>query len=74
MITQNGSGYSKKDDMTVYRWKGDSTTDSTGMFFYIKDEGLMNIGVLHMNLAKRIGDYNVEFTLDKANSKEKIRI
>ena len=55
MITQNGSGYSKKDDMTVYRWKGDPTTDSTGMFFYIKDQGSKNIGVLHMSLAKRIG-------------------
>ncbi|SDP07582.1 GH36-type glycosyl hydrolase domain-containing protein [Clostridium gasigenes] len=71
MITQNGSGYSKKDDMTVYRWKGDSTTDSTGMFFYIKDQGSKEYWSATYEPCKKDWNYNVEFTLDKAKFQRK---
>lgn len=37
MTTLSGSGYAKKNDMTVYRWKGDNTSDSSGSFIYIKN-------------------------------------
>jgi hypothetical protein len=37
MISNSGSGYGKKEDMTIYRWKEDATLDSSGMFFYIKN-------------------------------------
>ena len=66
MVTQTGSGYSKKDNMTVYRWKGDPTTDSSGMFFYIKDEDSKNYWSATYEPCKRDGDYKTEFTLDKA--------
>ena len=34
MISSLGTGYSKKENMMMYRWKGESTTDNNGMFFY----------------------------------------
>ncbi|KGM97083.1 NdvB [Clostridium botulinum] len=37
MITNSGSGYGKREDMTIYRWKKDVTLDASGMFFYVKD-------------------------------------
>ena len=29
------SGYSKKDNLTVYRWKGDSTSDVSMLFIHM---------------------------------------
>ncbi|MGL5354873.1 MAG: GH36-type glycosyl hydrolase domain-containing protein, partial [Clostridium sp.] len=66
MITQTGSGYSKKDDMSVYRWKGDSTTDPLGMFFYIKDEESKKYWSATYEPCKNNSSCKVEFTLDKA--------
>ncbi|NEZ46769.1 cyclic beta 1-2 glucan synthetase [Clostridium niameyense] len=37
MISNRGAGYSKKGDVTLYRWREDVTSDDKGMFFYIKD-------------------------------------
>lgn len=72
MITQTGSGYSKKDDMTVYRWKGDSTTDSTGMFFYIKNLNSNDYWSATYEPCKETPDNSsIEFTIDKANFKRK---
>ncbi len=67
MISDNGSGYSKKDDMTIYRWKGDSTSDSSGMFFYIKNLNSNDYWSATYEPCKEENeDYTVEFTLDKA--------
>lgn len=37
MLTLTGSGYSKKNDEFLYRWKGDNTLDNSGLFFYLRD-------------------------------------
>ncbi|MDV4150698.1 glucoamylase family protein [Clostridium sp. AL.422] len=67
MISNNGSGYSRKDDMTVYRWKGDSTSDSSGMFFYIKNLNSNDYwSATYEPCKEENDDYTVEFTLDKA--------
>lgn len=66
MVTQYGSGYSKKDDMTVYRWKGDAVTDGLGMFFYIKDTVSKEYWSATYEPCKRNLEYIAEFTLDKA--------
>ena len=72
MISNSGSGYSKKDDMTVYRWKGDSTSDSTGMFFYIKNLNSNDYWSASYEPCKEENDdYLVEFTLDKATFERK---
>ena len=67
MVTLSGSGYGKKDGMTVYRWKGDNTSDSSGMFFYIKNLNSNDYWSATYEPCKYGGeDYNAEFTLDKA--------
>ncbi|WP_291706601.1 glucoamylase family protein [Clostridium sp.] len=70
MISDSGSGYSKKNDMTVYRWKGDSTSDSSGMFFYIKNLNSNDYwSATYEPCKEEKDDYLVEFTLDKARFK-----
>lgn len=72
MVTQTGSGYSKKDDMTVYRWKGDSTTDSSGMFFYIKNLNSNDYWSATYEPCKEVSeDSSIEFTVDKARFERK---
>lgn len=72
MINNNGSGYSKKDDMTIYRWKGDSTSDSSGMFFYIKNLNSNDYWSASYEPCKENNqNYIVEFTLDKASFERK---
>lgn len=67
MISDSGSGYSKKNDMTIYRWKGDSTSDSNGMFFYIKNLNSNDYWSATYEPCKEENEtYSVEFTLDKA--------
>ena len=37
MVTNSGGGYSHWKDLTVNRWREDSTRDSTGIFCYLRD-------------------------------------
>ncbi|AKN32806.1 NdvB [Clostridium carboxidivorans P7] len=72
MITNSGSGYAKKDDMTVYRWREDVTTDNTGMFFYIKNLNSNEYWSAAYEPCKFEGEeYNVIFSLDKAEFERK---
>ncbi|MGL4109679.1 GH36-type glycosyl hydrolase domain-containing protein [Clostridium sp. LP20] len=72
MLTLSGSGYGKKENMTVYRWKGDNTSDSSGMFFYIKNLNSNDYWSSTYEPCKDGGeDYTVEFTLDKGVYKRK---
>ena len=67
MLTLTGSGYSKKDNMTIYRWKGDTTSDSSGMFFYIKNLNSNDYWSITYEPCKESGeDYTVDFSIDKA--------
>jgi cyclic beta-1,2-glucan synthetase len=72
MVTNSGSGYSKKDDMTIYRWREDVTLDSSGMFFYIKNINSNEYWSAAYEPCKNEGeDYQVIFSLDKAEFKRK---
>ncbi|MDP4145840.1 MAG: glucoamylase family protein [Bacillota bacterium] len=73
MISNSGSGYSKKDDMMVYRWKEDATLDNSGMFFYIKDVTDNNrYWSAAYEPCKSEGEgYEVVYSLDKAEFKRK---
>lgn len=37
MVNNSGSGYSKKDEIMLTRWREDTSSRQFGMFFYIKD-------------------------------------
>ena len=72
MISDSGSGYSKKDDITIYRWKGDTTSDSSGMFFYIKNLNSNDFwSATYEPCKEENDDYSIEFTLDKARFERK---
>ena len=70
MTTLSGSGYARKGEMTIYRWKGDSTTDSTGSFIYIKNLNSNDYWSSTFEPCKDEGEkYLVELALDKATYK-----
>jgi cellobiose phosphorylase len=72
MITVSGSGYSKKSDTMLYRWKGNSTSDDSGMFFYVKNLNSNEYWSSTYEPCKNSGDkYLVEFNLDKAKFSRK---
>lgn len=72
MISNSGSGYSKKNDMMIYRWKEDVTTDDIGLFFYIKDISDNKLWSAAYEPIKSKGDfYEVVFALDKVEFKRK---
>lgn len=72
MITVAGSGYSKKNDMMLYRWKGNTTSDDSGMFFYIKNLNSNDYWSSTFEPCKNYGDkYVTEFNLDKAKFNRK---
>ncbi|NFS65695.1 glycosyl transferase, partial [Clostridium botulinum] len=72
MITVAGSGYSKKNDMMLYRWKGNTISDDSGMFFYIKNLNSNDYWSSTFEPCKNYGDkYVTEFNLDKAKFNRK---
>ncbi|MBC2579722.1 GH36-type glycosyl hydrolase domain-containing protein [Clostridium sp. DJ247] len=72
MITNSGGGYAKKDDMMVYRWREDVTTDNTGMFFYIKNLNSNEYWSSTYEPCKYEGEeYEAIFSLDKVEFKRK---
>ena len=65
MTTLSGSGYAKKGDMTVYRWKGDNTSDSSGSFIYIKNLNSNDYWSATYEPCKNAGDDSaIEFKCD----------
>jgi cellobiose phosphorylase len=38
MVTADGSGYSRCNDMAVTRWREDAALDDSGTFFFIRDD------------------------------------
>ncbi len=72
MITNSGSGYGKKDDIMLYRWREDVTNDNKGMFFYIKNINSNEYWSSSYEPCKYEGeDYKVTFSLDKAEFERK---
>lgn len=67
MITNRGSGYSKKRDVFLNRWREDVTNDNLGMFVYIKDiKSSEYWSNFYQPCKQDIKDYEVNFSVDKA--------
>ncbi|WP_125154038.1 GH36-type glycosyl hydrolase domain-containing protein [Clostridium rectalis] len=72
MVTSTGSGYSKNDNIMLYRWREDITNDNTGMFFYIKNLNSNEYWSNTYEPCKYKGEYyEAIFSLDKAEFKRK---
>ncbi|MGO5066566.1 cyclic beta 1-2 glucan synthetase [Clostridium sporogenes] len=66
MISNRGGGYSKKEDTTIYRWREDLTSDSKGLFFYIKNINSNNYWSATYEPCKFEGEhYKSQFSSDK---------
>ncbi|SHI04026.1 Cellobiose phosphorylase [Clostridium collagenovorans DSM 3089] len=67
MISNGGSGWGKKDDLHLYRWREDKTLDNYGMYIYIKDVDENNYFSNTYEPVKKFNDtYEVKFSLEKA--------
>ncbi|AYD41465.1 cyclic beta 1-2 glucan synthetase [Clostridium fermenticellae] len=72
MVTNRGSGYAKKDDIMIYRWREDVTNDNKGMFIYIKNINSNEYWSSTYEPCKYEGEnYKVRFSLDKAEFERK---
>ncbi|ADL50417.1 glycosyltransferase 36 [Clostridium cellulovorans 743B] len=67
MLTTSGSGYSKVQDMMLYRWREDMTINESGMFIYIKDVNENKFwSATYQPTKKEPDEYKVVFALDSA--------
>lgn len=72
MVTNAGSGYSKYQDLDITRWRADSTCDSIGMYFYVKDtEKNIIFSTTYQPTRKEPGNYFVNFANHMAEIKRK---
>ncbi|CAN5921101.1 hypothetical protein BH11GEM2_BH11GEM2_14870 [soil metagenome] len=67
LLTNAGGGYSRSGDMDVFRWRADSTLDSTGQWVYVRD---VTSGALwsatHQPVRAVPQAYHVSFAPDRA--------
>lgn len=74
MITNTGGGYSRWGDIEIYRWRADTTRDSWGSFYYIKDMKLGEVWSAAYQPTQTTGkEYSVNFKGDKAEFRRKDR-
>lgn len=67
MITNTGGGYSRWNDIDIYRWRADTTRDSWGSFCYIKDMKSKEVWSTTYQPTQTSGEgYCVNFKADKA--------
>ncbi|WP_160674597.1 glucoamylase family protein [Clostridium sp. C8-1-8] len=67
ILTNSGSSLSKKGEMTINRWKSDTTDEGGGILFYIKNLNSNEYWSPAYEPCRVMGDDElVQFTLDKA--------
>ena len=67
MITNSGSGYSRWKDISVTRWREDSTIDNTGIFCFIRDlENESTWSAAYQPTLKNAESYEVVFSQGRA--------
>ncbi|SHG92205.1 GH36-type glycosyl hydrolase domain-containing protein [Tepidibacter thalassicus] len=67
MITDDGRGYSKKDDIQVTRWREDLITGNYGNYIFIKNLSSNKIwSSTYEPLRTELDEYQVKFYQDKA--------
>ncbi len=72
MITNAGGGYSRWNDIEIYRWRADTTRDSWGNFCYIKDIKSGEVWSAAYQPTQTSGEnYSVNFKGDKAEFRRK---
>ncbi|MBC7828946.1 MAG: cyclic beta 1-2 glucan synthetase [Chitinophagaceae bacterium] len=62
MVTNAGGGYSRWKDISVTRWREDSTCDNWGTFCYIREENGSYWSAAHQPVLKQVKNYEVTFS------------
>src|SRR5262245_56484985 len=74
MITNSGAGYSRWRDFDITRWRADSTCDSWGTFFYLREEESNSIwSATHQPLNVKDPRYTAIFSPDRAEFRRRVR-
>ena len=72
MISNTGSGYSRWKNIDIYRWRADTTQDSWGSYYYIKDMKSGDIwSATYQPTQISSKEYSVNFKADKAEFRRK---
>ncbi len=67
MLTSAGSGYSRRDDLAVTRWREDATRDDWGSYLYLRDAESGDVWSATWQPTGVVPDsYEVTFTEDRA--------
>ncbi|MCA3847999.1 MAG: glycosyl transferase, partial [Burkholderia sp.] len=67
MLTAAGSGYSRRDDLAVTRWREDATRDDWGSYLYLRDAESGDVWSATWQPTGVVPDsYDVTFTEDRA--------
>ncbi|MES2177685.1 MAG: glucoamylase family protein [Gemmatimonadota bacterium] len=66
LVTNAGGGYSRSGEMEVYRWRADSTRDSTGHWIYLRDvTSGRTWSAAHQPTCAPATSYHVSFEADR---------
>lgn len=72
MISNTGGGYSRYGNIEIYRFRADTTQDSSGSFYYIQDIDSKNVWSAAYQPTQTVGkEYSVNFKGDKAEFRRK---
>jgi cyclic beta-1,2-glucan synthetase len=67
MVTNSGSGYSRRQQLAMTRWREDITTDTWGTFVFIRDLDTGDFwSTTYQPSGREAEDYEVTFSLDRA--------
>lgn len=68
MVSNAGGGYSKWNNFDITRWRADTTTDSMGSFFYIRDVDSRVLWSAAHHPVRRAARYqNIDFKTEKVD-------
>ncbi|MEO6906922.1 MAG: glucoamylase family protein, partial [Abditibacteriaceae bacterium] len=68
MVSNSGGGYSKWNNFDITRWRADTTTDSMGSFFYIRDIDSRVLWSAAHHPVRRAARYqNIDFKAEKVD-------
>jgi len=74
MVTNAGGGYSRWNDFDITRWRSDSTADSWGKFYYLKDRETGFVwSTAHQPTGVRTPFYHATFSAEKVEVRRRDR-
>jgi cyclic beta-1,2-glucan synthetase len=74
MITNSGGGYSRWHDFEITRWRGDTTRDNWGTYFYLREEDSKALwSATHQPVGAKDPRYTATFSPERAEFRRRRR-